>query len=145
MFVAGIARIRRGGALDSPLRSALIRFVSLCRKRSRIMQALNSLALAASAAALAFGALAAPPASAADMEAPPGQYGEGPPPQYYAPPPAEEGYAYPPPPAYAYPPPVAFVPTPYYYAARPYWRGWYGYGPRFAYGYGRWGRPYRRW
>jgi hypothetical protein len=49
------------------------------------MRALNSLALGASAGALAFGALAAaPPASAADMAAPEGQYEQGPPSQYYA-------------------------------------------------------------
>ena len=127
------------------------------------MQALNSLALAASVGVLAFGALAAPSAKAADMAMPEGQYGEGPPPQYYGPPPVEEGYAYPPPPAYAYPaPPAAYdypppppayayaeprivvVPGPYYYAPGPYW-GWHGYGPRFAYGYAHWGRPYRRW
>jgi hypothetical protein len=137
------------------------------------MQALNSLALAASVAALAFGALAAPPASAADMAMPQGQYEEGPPPQYYepppqyggpppqygGPPPVEEGYAYPPPPeADDYPPPppeityaeppVVVVPGPYYYAPGPYWRGWhgwYGYAPRVVYGYAHWGRPYHRW
>jgi hypothetical protein len=126
------------------------------------MQALNSLALAAGVTALAFGALAAPSAKAADMGMPEGQYGEGPPPQYYGQPPAEEGYgqppaeegyAYPPPAGYDYPPPPAYayaeprivvVPGPYYYAPGPYW-GWRGYGPRFAYGYAPWGRPYRRW
>jgi hypothetical protein len=114
------------------------------------MQNRISLALAAGVSALAFGAFAAPAANAADMGVPQGEYYQGPGPE---PPQEEEGYAYPPPrgvygyppPAVAYAaPPVVFVPGPYY-APGPYWRG---YGPRFAYGYGRygyWGRGYRRW
>ncbi|HUD85668.1 MAG TPA: hypothetical protein VMR17_04405 [Xanthobacteraceae bacterium] len=63
---------------------------------------------------------------------------------------APEGYAYPPPPplpqeGYAYPsppPPAAYYPYPeqvYFGLARPYYVGpyWRGYGPRYAYGYGR--------
>ena len=126
------------------------------------MQKLTSLALTACVSALAFGS-AGVPANAADMGVPQGeyqgqyegQYGgqyQGPPADDYGPPPAQEGYAYPPPAGvYGYPPPPAFAyaqppvvvyPGPYY-APGPYWRGYYG--PRFAYGYGHWGRGYRRW
>ena len=49
----------------------------------------------------------------------------------------------PPPPVayYAYAPRRSWPAYPYYLRA-PYWRG---YGPRVAYGYGHWGRGYRRW
>jgi hypothetical protein len=100
----------------------------------------------AGASTLALSSLANSSAHATDMPAPQAQV--QPPPGYYGPP-AEESEAYPPPPApyayaappavayYAYAPPVVVAPYPYY------WRGYYG--PRVAYGYGRWGRGYRRW
>jgi hypothetical protein len=112
------------------------------------MRTLIGLSLAAGVGALAVGLADIPQAHAADMQAPQAQM--QPPPGYYGPPPVEESEAYPPPPppvAYGYPPP----PVAYYaYAPRPvivdpyayYWRG---YGPRVAYGYGRWGRGYRHW
>jgi hypothetical protein len=111
------------------------------------------LTLAASVSAVALGAVAIPPAHAADMGVP--DYGYQQPPQGYYPPP-QQSEAYPPPPvAYGYPapppPPVAYyayppapvvVGGPYpYYGYGPYWRG---YGPRVAYGYGH-GGHYRRW
>jgi hypothetical protein len=103
--------------------------------RSKQMQRIIKVSLAAGVSVLALGGAGLYSAKAADM-AP--QY-EAPPPAAYAPPPVQEGYAYPPPPppvAYAYaPPPYVVWPGPYY---GPYWRG-----PRFAYGYGRWG--YGRW
>jgi hypothetical protein len=73
-------------------------------------------------------------ALAADMSAP---MVEAAPPAQYAPPP---GYGYPPPAPppvvyYSYPAPVVVAPQAYYWRG-PYW----GYGPRYAYGYG-----YRRW
>jgi hypothetical protein len=114
------------------------------------MRNVMRLAVAASLSGLALGALAMQSATAADMGVAP-QQGEAPPP--YGPPPVQQGYAYPPPPVvYGYPPPpVAYysyavppyvgVPGPYYWRG-PYWRG--TYGPRVAYGYGRWGRGFRR-
>lgn len=118
------------------------------------MQKFMRLSLVASMSALAVGAIDLHAANAADMAVPQAQA-----PTYYSQPPAEESYAYPPPPPvmYGYPPPpppvayyeyaeppVAVLSGPYY-AGGPYWRG-YGYGPHFAYGYGygRWGRGYRR-
>jgi hypothetical protein len=120
------------------------------------MRKIVTLAAAAGVSALALGAVAPQPAKAADMYMPQAQYGAPPPPpQNYAP---SEGYAYPPPPpatvlreGYAYPPPPpVYYPYPeqvYFGLARPYYVGpyWRGYGPRFAYGYGRWGHGYRRW
>lgn len=115
------------------------------------------LSAAGALSALALGAAVPQAANAADMGVP--QYGApapqayGPPPQAYGPPPVEEAYGYPPPPpAYGYPPPP---PVAYYaYGAPAYavWPGGYypggpyrwGYGPRFAYGYGHWGRGYHR-
>ena len=94
------------------------------------------------AAVIAFGAAAVPSAQAADMGVPEAQ---APAPAYYPPP--AQAYAYPPPPppvAYYAPPPIAYyapayrvLPGPYYYP--PHWGYWRGYGPRYAYGYGRWG------
>jgi hypothetical protein len=100
------------------------------------MRSMRMLALVAGAVVL--GGLALQSARAADMPLEQGQV-QAPPPAAYPPPPA--AYYAPPPVAY-YPPPVA------YYAPYPVWRGpyygrwgyWRGYGPRFAYGYGRWGR-----
>lgn len=112
------------------------------------------LSLAAAVSALALAGMEPRAAKAADMGVPEGQ-AEGPPPGYYGAPPGQEGYAYPPPPAvYGYPPPrplpyYAYGAPPFvaypgpYYGRWPYWRGFYG--PRFAYGYGYWGRGYRRW
>jgi hypothetical protein len=98
--------------------------------RSKTMHGITRVSLAAAVSVLTLGAAGLHGAKAADMTAP--QY-EAPPPAAYAPPPA---------PAYGYPPP----PVAYYgYAVPPYavWPGYYrrywGYGPRFAYGYGRWG------
>lgn len=115
------------------------------------MRTMMRMSLAATVGALALGWAGLHGATAADMSVQgpyQGQY-EAPPPAY-GPPPVEEGYAYPPPPVgYGYPPPVAyyaygprvvFWPGPYY-GPGPYWRG---YGPRFAYGYGRFGRGFRR-
>jgi hypothetical protein len=114
------------------------------------MRMIMRLSLAASVSALALGSAALHTAKAADMPVQQGHY--QPPPAAYGPPPVQEGYAYPPRPVYGYPPPpppvayypyaappVVFWPGPYY-GRGPFWRG---YGPRFAYGYGRWG--YRRW
>lgn len=103
--------------------------------------------LALAAGALTLGGIAPQYAQAADMGVPEAQAPV--PPPAYGPPPPAVGYAYPaPPPAY-YPPPVAYYgygpavwPGPYYYGRFGYWRG--GYGPRFAYGYGRWGHGWRR-
>jgi hypothetical protein len=95
------------------------------------MHGITRVSLAVAASVLTLGVVGLHGAKAADM-AP--QY-EAPPPAAYAPPPAP-AYGYPPP-----PPPVAY----YGYAVPPYavWPGYYrrywGYGPRFAYGYGRWG------
>jgi hypothetical protein len=110
------------------------------------MRTTMRISLAACASVLALGLAAIHSANAADMPLQPGA--EMPPPQPYGPP-VQEGYAYPPPPAvYAYPPPVAYdtyaapvvvAPGPYY---GPYWGGYYG--PRFAYGYGHWGRGWHR-
>ncbi len=109
--------------------------------------------LAAGVSVLAFGAVATPPAHAADMAMP--DYGYQQPPPGYYPPPQQQAEVYPPPP----PPPAVYYPPPppppvvyYPYAPAPvvagpyYGRGyyWHGYGPRFAYGYGHWGH-YRRW
>jgi hypothetical protein len=97
--------------------------------------------LAFAAGALVLGGLALQSARAADMSVEQGQV--------QAPPPAP----YPPPAAYYAPPPVAYYPPPVaYYAPYAVWPGpyyarwgyWGGYGPRFAYGYGRWGRGWRR-
>jgi hypothetical protein len=84
-------------------------------------------------------------AKAADMgvsQYPPPPQAQYAPPPAYGPPPAEEAYVYPPPPPAYYPPPVAYYgyDVPAYYAAPGYYYGhpyWRGYGPRFAYGYGR--------
>lgn len=114
------------------------------------MRRLFSLSLAAGVGAFALGCAEPHSAKAADLPIPQARMQ---PPDYYGPPPAEEGYAYPPPAVYGYPPPppVAYYPyaaPPYavvpgpYYVRGPYWRG---YGPHFAYGYGHWGRGYRRW
>ncbi len=112
------------------------------------MEDIVKLALAASVGALT---LAGPQsAKAADMAVPQAQY-EALPSQTYVPPPAQQSYAYPPPPVvygyppppvayYAYAPPYVVWPGPYY-GRGPYWRG---YGPRFAYGYNRWGRGWHR-
>jgi hypothetical protein len=106
------------------------------------MQRTSRVSLAACVGALALAAAGLQGAKAADL-------GVGVP-QYQAPPPVQEGYAYPPPPpAYVYPPPpppVAYYYAPpgyevvpdVYYGPGPYWRG----GPRFAYGYGHWGRDW---
>jgi hypothetical protein len=115
------------------------------------MQIIRTLAL--TAGGLLLGGLALQSARAADMPAeqgqiqgpPPGAY--GPPPPAYAPPPPPVAYYRPPPPAYYPPPPVAYYAPAYpvwpgpYYARWGYWRG---YGPRFAYGYGHWGRGWHR-
>ena len=109
----------------------------------------NPITLSLTAGAVALGALVPlAAANAADMSVappyqPPPQVQYAPPLPAYGPPPVEEGYAYPPPPpAYYAPPPVAYYGyaapayyvAPYYYGRGGYWRG---YGPRFAYGYGR--------
>jgi hypothetical protein len=111
------------------------------------MRKVMKLSLAAAVSALALGAAALHAAKAADMYMPQGQVQA--PPEPYGPPPVAQGYP-PPPPVYGYPPPpvgyypyaprVAVWPRPYY-GRGPYWGGYYG--PRYAYGYGRWG--YRRW
>jgi hypothetical protein len=110
--------------------------------------------LAAGMSVFAFSAVAIPPAHAADMGVP--DYGYQQQPGYYPPPQQAEAYPPPPPPpvAYGYPPPLP-PPVAYPYAPAPvvvgpyYGRGyyWQGYGPRFAYGYGRgYGRGhYRHW
>jgi hypothetical protein len=106
------------------------------------MRHVIGLALAASVSAIALGSVGTLPARAADMATP--EYGYQQPPQAYYPPQQPEAYAPPPPPVayYAYAPaPVVVAPYPYYLGA-PYWRG---YAPRVAYGYGHWGRGYRRW
>jgi hypothetical protein len=132
--------------LPLPLIKHLFEFLS--GKGPKPMRHLLQLSLAA----LALGVLAsAPHARAADMGVP-----YGPPPQadYGAPygaPPAAPGY-YPPPVAYDYPPPpppayYAYAVPPYVVAPGPYYWGapyWRGYGARFAYGYGRWGRGWHR-
>lgn len=123
------------------------------------MRMLMRVALAAGVGAFVLGWAELRPAKAADMPAPQGRYDrqyqgqfQAPPPDYDRPPPVAEGYGYPPPVVYGYPPPpvvyygyaappFAVVPGPYY-PRGPYLRG---YGPRFAYGYGHWGRGHRRW
>jgi hypothetical protein len=116
------------------------------------MQRFIGVSLAASVGTFAFGGAGLHTAKAADMEVPQGQYQgqyqeqfqgqyQPPPPDYRGPPPAVYGYPPPPPAAYAVPP-VVVLPGPYY-GRWPYWRGYYG--PRFAYGYGRWGYGWRRW
>jgi len=110
--------------------------------------------LAVAAASVALGAAKIPSAQAADIAVPQAQ---APAPAYYPPP--AQAYAYPPPPPVAYyapPPPVAYYAPAYavrpgpYYARWGYWRGYgprfaYGYGrPHFAYGYGHWGHGWRR-
>jgi hypothetical protein len=96
------------------------------------MHRIIKMSLAAGVSLLALGGAGLHSAKAADIGVP--QYQA--PPAAYAPPPVQEGYAYPPPPPVAYyayaPPPYVVWPGPYY---GPYWRR----GPRFAYGYGRWG------
>jgi hypothetical protein len=116
------------------------------------MRTVMKLSLAASVSAFALCWGNPHGAKAADMPAPEAQF-QAPPSEYYGPPPVEQGYAYPPPVVYGYPPlppvayyayaapPVVFLPGPYY-GRGPYWRG---YGPRYSYGYGHWGRSYRRW
>jgi hypothetical protein len=113
------------------------------------MRHVIGLALAASVSAMALGSVGNTPAHAADMATP--NYGYQQPPPAYYPPQQSEAYAPPPPPVayYPAPPPVAYyayAPAPVvaypYYLRAPYWRG---YGPRVAYGYGHWGRGYRRW
>jgi hypothetical protein len=101
--------------------------------RSKQMQRIIRVPLAAGVSALALAAAGLHGAKAADVGVP--QY-QAPPPAAYAPPPVQQGYAYPPPPPVAYyaPPPYVVWPGPYY-GYGPYWH----YGPRFAYGYGRWG------
>ena len=96
--------------------------------------------IAATVGATALTCIGVGAAAAADVPVPQRQAQ----PEYY--PPAEEHYVYPapPPPVYRYyygPPVVAVVPPIYpYYGPR-----WYG--PRFARGYGHYGRPwrYRHW
>ena len=106
--------------------------------------------LVLAAGALVFGGLAVQSASAADMPLQQGQI-QAPPPGAYPPPPRVAYY--PPPPAAYYPPPVAYYPPPVAYVPAyagwpgPYyarWGYWHGYGPRFAYGYGHWGRGWHR-
>jgi len=108
------------------------------------MQTMKMLTL--TAGALVLGGLTMQSARAADM---PIQQGQMQPPPAYAPPPPPVAY-YPPPPPVAYyppPPPAYYVPAyagwpgPYYGRWAYYWRG---YGPRFAYGYGHWGRGWHR-
>jgi hypothetical protein len=112
------------------------------------MRHVIGLALAASVSAIALGSVGNAPARAADMAT--SEYGYQQQPAYYPPQqptyyPPQQAEAYPPPPPvayYAYPPaPVVVAPYPYYLRA-PYW---HGYAPRVAYGYGHWGRGYRRW
>lgn len=111
------------------------------------------IALSFTAAAALAGLASLGSAKAADMSVapyqPPPQAQYAPPPAAYGPPGEEEAYGYPPPPpAYYAPPPAAYyvyddpayAVAPYYYG-RGYWRG---YGPRFAYGYGRYGH-YGHW
>jgi hypothetical protein len=113
------------------------------------MRNLMRLSVTAGAGVLALGALlplsAAKAADMAPEYQPPPQAQYAPPPAYYGPPPVEQAYGYPPP-AYYPPPPVAYYNyVPAYYAA-PYYYGrgyWRGYGPRFAYGYGRGGHWHR--
>lgn len=111
------------------------------------MHIIIRVSLAAGVSALAFGGAGLHGAKAADLGVP--QY-QAPPPAAYAPPPVEEGYAYPPPPpapVYAYPPPpppppvdyYAYAPPPYVVWPGPYYGPYWHRGPRFAYGYGRWG------
>jgi hypothetical protein len=106
------------------------------------MRNVMRLALAASMGVAALGGLALHAAKAADMQMPQAQ--QVPPPEAYGPPPAAY---YPPPPPVAYysyaVPPYVAVPGPYDWRG-PYWRAYYG--PRVAYGYGRWGwgRGFRR-
>ena len=105
--------------------------------------------LAAGVSGFALGAVASPPARAADMAMPEYGYQQQQPPPGYYPPPQQEAEIYPPPPpppvAYGYPPPPP-PPVAYYpYAPAPvvegpyYGRPYYGYGPRYVYGYGHWG------
>jgi len=108
----------------------------------------NLLKLSLPAGVLALGAAVLAPltsAVAADMPmGPPQMQGQVQPPPAYYPAPVEQGY-YPPPVTYVPPPsvyyaeaapPYAVWPGPYYYG--PSYRG--GYGPRWAYGRGRWHR-----
>lgn len=108
----------------------------------------NLLKPSLTAGALALGAATLAPltsAVAADMPmAPPQIQGEAQPPPAYYPAPVEQGY-YPPPVAYAPPPPVYYAEAapPYAVWPGPYYYGpgyWDGYGPRWAYGRGRWHR-----
>jgi len=107
------------------------------------------ISLTAAMGAIALGAATVPSANAADMV--PYEQGQAPGPQYYGPPPVAEGYVAPPPVVYGYPPPVAYYDPAYVVWPGPYWRGpywgggyWRGYGPRVAYGYGRFGRGWHR-
>jgi len=118
------------------------------------MRILTSCAIAAAVGAIALGSVA--PAAAADIPVRP-----GPGPEYYGEPAPDDGYVYRrpptayivPPPRVYYAPPVAVGPAPYYYP-RPFYGPVYGalpyaYGPRLAWGYGPYRRPwaygYRRW
>ena len=117
------------------------------------MRMLMSVTLVTSVSGFALGWATLQSANADDMPPPDAQY-QAPPQPYAPPPPPVQRYAYPPPPppvVYAYPPPppVAYYAYPApryvgwpgpYYVPGPYWRG---YGPRFAYGYGHWGRGWR--
>jgi hypothetical protein len=115
------------------------------------MQMRNTMtrAVAAALSVAVLGGLTLASARAADIPMPQ-QQAQMPGPGYYGPPPAAPSYGYPPPVVYGYPPPppVAYYgyAAPAYWAYPGYWRGpyWRGYGPRFAYGYGRWGRGFRR-
>ena len=106
------------------------------------MRIMRTLVLAAGS--LMLGGLALQAAKAADMPIQQGQI-QPPPPAPYPPPPPVAYYPPPPPVAY-YPPPVAYYAPPYVWP-RPYyarWGYWHGYDPRFAYGYGHWGRGWHR-
>jgi hypothetical protein len=108
--------------------------------RSKQMRTMMTVALAAGA--LALGWVSIQSAQAADMSVQQGQVQA--PPGAYPPPPV--GYYAPPPVAY-YPPPVAYYAPGYVVWPGPYygrWGYWRGYGPRFAYGYGRWGHGWHR-
>jgi hypothetical protein len=101
---------------------------------------------ALAAGALILGGLGLQSARAADMaveqgqfQPPPAAYQPPPPAAYYPPPPPVAYYPPPPPPVAYYAPPPVVWPGPYYGR----WAYWAGYGPRFAYGYGRWGRGWR--
>jgi hypothetical protein len=120
------------------------------KRETTSMRHVIGLALAASVSAIALGSVGNAPARAADMPTPEYGYQQQPPAYYppqqpaYYPPQQTEAYPPPPPPVayYAYAPaPVVVAPYPYYLGA-PYW---HGYAPRVAYGYGHWGRGYRRW